>query len=58
MPGIYGLPVHETPVAVIDCETTGLNAKYDRIVEVSVIRCELRREVKRRRVEAAKLQRK
>jgi DNA polymerase-3 subunit epsilon len=36
--GIFGLPVFETPVAVLDFETTGLTAGMDRVVEVSVIR--------------------
>ena len=36
--GIHDLPVAQTPIAVFDFETTGLNPGYDRVVEVSVIR--------------------
>lgn len=30
--------IAETPVAIIDFETTGLTAGFDRVVEVSVVR--------------------
>lgn len=36
--GILDQPIAETPVAIIDFETTGLNAGRDRAVEVSVVR--------------------
>ena len=36
--GIHDHPVVETPIAVFDFETTGLNPGYDRVVEVSDIR--------------------
>lgn len=35
---IYDRPIRETPIAVIDLETTGLAAGNDRVVEVSVVR--------------------
>lgn len=38
--GILESPVFDTPVAILDFETTGLNAGMDRVVEVSVIRRE------------------
>ncbi len=38
--GILGLSVADAPIAVIDFETTGLSAGYDRVVEVSVVRVE------------------
>jgi DNA polymerase-3 subunit epsilon len=38
--GIWERPIAETPIAVIDFETTGLCAGPDRVVEVSVVRCE------------------
>jgi DNA polymerase III epsilon subunit family exonuclease len=38
--GILKLPVEEAPIAVIDFETTGLSAGYDRVVEVSIVRVE------------------
>lgn len=39
--GILNLPIADVPIAVIDFETTGLSADYDRVVEVSVVRVEL-----------------
>jgi DNA polymerase-3 subunit epsilon len=36
--GILGRRIDETPMAVIDFETTGLSPGYDRVVEVSVVR--------------------
>ena len=36
--GIASQPIHQTPVAVIDFETTGLAPGVDRVVEVSVVR--------------------
>lgn len=36
--GIAKRRIEETPVAVIDFETTGLTPGYDRVVEVSVVR--------------------
>lgn len=38
--GILDRAVHETPIAVVDFETTGLSAGADRVVEVSVVRVE------------------
>jgi len=38
--GILQRPIAETPIAVVDFETTGLSADYDRVVEVSVVRVE------------------
>jgi DNA polymerase III epsilon subunit family exonuclease len=38
--GILNLPVADVPIAVIDFETTGLSADYDRVVEVSIVRVE------------------
>jgi DNA polymerase III subunit epsilon len=37
---IHHLPISETPIAIVDIETTGLNAGSDRIVEISVVRCD------------------
>jgi DNA polymerase-3 subunit epsilon len=39
-PGILDRPVMETPLAVLDFETTGLNAGGDRVIEVAVVRLE------------------
>ncbi len=36
--GISGFALDETPIAIIDFETTGLSAGIDRVVEVSVVR--------------------
>ena len=36
--GILEQSIHETPIAVIDFETTGLTPGFDRVVEVSVVR--------------------
>ena len=36
--GIASQPIHDTPVAVIDFETTGLTVGRDRVIEVSVVR--------------------
>ncbi len=36
--GILSRNIHETPIAVIDFETTGLTPGLDRVVEVSVVR--------------------
>lgn len=36
--GILGKPVLNTPVAIIDFETTGLTPGYDRVIEISVVR--------------------
>jgi len=36
--GVLNQPVDETPVAIVDLETTGLSAGAHRVVEVSVIR--------------------
>src|SRR3954451_6585243 len=40
MNGILSRRITETPIAVLDFETTGLSAGYDRVVEVSVVRIE------------------
>lgn len=36
--GIFDWPLTDTPLAVIDLETTGLSAEKDRVVELSVVR--------------------
>jgi DNA polymerase-3 subunit epsilon len=36
--GIFHQRIQDTPVAVLDFETTGLSPGYDRVVEVSVVR--------------------
>ena len=36
--GISSRPIDDTPIAIIDFETTGLTAGADRVVEVSVVR--------------------
>jgi DNA polymerase III subunit epsilon len=36
--GIHHLRIAETPIAILDIETTGLNAGNDKIVEISVFR--------------------
>jgi DNA polymerase III epsilon subunit family exonuclease len=38
--GILDRDVASTPIAIVDLETTGLNAGVDRVVEISVIRME------------------
>jgi DNA polymerase III epsilon subunit-like protein len=38
--GLMDRAIGDTPVAIIDFETTGLNAGVDRVVEVSVVRIE------------------
>jgi DNA polymerase-3 subunit epsilon len=38
MHGILDRPIHDTPIAVLDFETTGLTPGHDRVVEVSVVR--------------------
>jgi DNA polymerase III subunit epsilon len=38
--GLMDRSITDTPVAIIDFETTGLNAGVDRVVEVSVVRIE------------------
>jgi DNA polymerase-3 subunit epsilon len=38
--GILGRAILDTPIAVLDFETTGLSPGYDRVVEVSVVRIE------------------
>lgn len=40
MPGIWDHVIADTPVAVIDFETTGLYAPPDRVVEATVVRIE------------------
>jgi DNA polymerase III subunit epsilon len=42
--GISHRSLHDTPIAIIDFETTGLSAGYDRVVEVAVVRVEPGRE--------------
>jgi DNA polymerase-3 subunit epsilon len=44
--GLMERPIADTPVAIIDFETTGLNAGVDRVVEVSVVRVEPSQEPK------------
>ncbi len=36
--GVHHQAIKDTPITVLDFETTGLNAGYDRVVEVSVVR--------------------
>jgi DNA polymerase-3 subunit epsilon len=36
--GLMDRPISETSIAIIDFETTGLNAGVDRVVEASVVR--------------------
>ncbi len=36
--GVSSLRIADTPIAIIDFETTGLDPGYDRVVEVSVVR--------------------
>lgn len=38
--GIKRLNIHETPIAIVDFETTGLTPGHDRVVEVSVFKVE------------------
>lgn len=38
--GIAACRIAETPIAILDFETTGLRAGFDRVVEVSVVRCD------------------
>lgn len=38
--GIKKLNIHETPIAIVDFETTGLTPGHDRVVEVSVFKME------------------
>ncbi len=38
--GVLNRPIAETPIAIFDFETTGLNAGADRVVEDSVVRIE------------------
>lgn len=40
MSGIAGFVIRETPVSVIDFETTGMHPGRDRVVEMTVVRCE------------------
>jgi DNA polymerase III epsilon subunit family exonuclease len=44
MPGVWDHVIADTPVAVIDFETTGLYAGPDRVVEAAVVRVEPGRE--------------
>src|SRR5262245_66084860 len=36
--GVLGRRIRETPIAIIDFETTGMNPGVDRVVEVAVVR--------------------
>ncbi len=38
--GIYDLPIDDTPIAILDFETTGTRPGRDRVIEVSVVRVE------------------
>lgn len=38
--GIHQLAINDHPIAIIDFETTGLSAGYDRVIEISVLRVE------------------
>jgi DNA polymerase-3 subunit epsilon len=38
--GVLNRPIADTPIAIFDFETTGLNAGADRVVEVSMVRIE------------------
>lgn len=40
MAGVSTRRILDTPVAIVDFETTGLTPRYDRVVEVSVVRLE------------------
>jgi DNA polymerase-3 subunit epsilon len=40
MEGVLHRGIGDTPITVLDFETTGLNAGYDRVVEISVVRVE------------------
>lgn len=40
MPSLAALPIDQTPVAILDFETTGLSPGRDRVVEVAVVRVE------------------
>src|SRR5437879_5783279 len=40
MPPLSALQIEETPIAIIDFETTGMSPGRDRIVEVAVVRIE------------------
>lgn len=42
--GISHRSLHDTPIAIIDFETTGLSAGYDRVVEVAIVRVDPGRE--------------
>jgi DNA polymerase-3 subunit epsilon len=44
--GVLDRPIAETPLAIFDFETTGLNAGVDRVVELSVIRIDPGKEPK------------
>jgi DNA polymerase-3 subunit epsilon len=44
MPSLAALPIDQTPVAILDFETTGLSPGRDRVVEVAVVRVEPGRE--------------
>jgi DNA polymerase III epsilon subunit-like protein len=44
MPSLATLPIDQTPVAILDFETTGLSPGRDRVVEVAVVRVEPGRE--------------
>ncbi|NOY41269.1 MAG: 3'-5' exonuclease [Planctomycetes bacterium] len=40
MPGVLERNISETPITVIDFETTGLNPGADRVVEMTAVRCD------------------
>jgi len=40
MPGVLELAIADTPITIIDFETTGLTPGRDRVVEMTVVRCD------------------
>ncbi|MSO20231.1 MAG: 3'-5' exonuclease [Acidobacteria bacterium] len=44
MVGLPDRPILETPIAVVDLETTGLSTAGDRIIEIAIVRVEPNKE--------------